>query len=235
MGAVSRLDFEKAVIIRRLHAEGKSHRQLAPIFNCAHSLIGLVCRNAIWQQKPCNGCHAMIPTRRTSGLCEACKAQFCDRCNGPKPATRLSTRCVTCDREKRKLHFERHPGVCSRCAEVFPEKRRDYLCYECRRDEDDFYRTFKQKRAKEQGIVCKTEGCENLIPTAKGWSRITCRECTNKIERLRRALSRRQCGLCGKRLKDEEIGLCVPCRRDDQRIRYRANRDRQLMQAEPCD
>ncbi len=230
MGAVSRLNHPKAVMIRQLHAEGASYSNLAVVFGCHPSLIGAVCRNELWQTKECHGCRAPIAARRTSGLCEACKAQFCDRCKGPKQAGRKSSRCVACDREKRQQHYDRRPGECARCGEEFPEKRRDYLCYECRRDEDDFYRTWKRKRAL-KGLICKTEGCENLLPAAKGWSRITCRECTNKMARLKRALSRRGCGLCGKLLGEKEIGLCAKHRREQQRIAYRARKDEEARHA----
>lgn len=208
-------------MIRELSALGASERVLARAFLCSRSLIHLVLTDQLWRSRPCDGCWEPISSQRTSGLCERCRRQFCERCAGPKPASRQSSRCVTCDRESWRQYVASREKICRYCGEALPETRRDVYCTECRADEDAFKDYHRQLQRQRDGTRCRNEGCENPVPTAKSWTRNTCRDCAKEHDRLRRSLSRRLCGICERRLNDQERGLCRECRNVDARIRRR--------------
>jgi hypothetical protein len=213
----SKLTLQRAAMIRELRGLGATQRALARAFLCSESLVRQVLAGKVWAHHPCDGCRQPISGERTSGLCEACKAQFCCRCGAAKFPTRRSPQCVTCDREKWRQHVTSREKTCRHCGEALPGTRRDVLCTECRSDEQSFFQVYRQQRAQSQGIACKQ--CGEPVPTCKSWQRNLCRPCANEHDRRRRALSRRLCGICERELTENDRGLCRDCRRVDARIR----------------
>lgn len=225
MPGTPKLTLEGARAIRAMALAGFTQVQLAGIFQVSKSLIGQIVLEQIWKDGGCEGCRGPLPPGRPSRLCDQCKPQFCQHCKGPKPVHRLSLNCVICDREKNKKGKETRPHVCRVCTEALPEGRRDTFCSECRRDEDQFYAA--RQAAQNRGKTCSITGCDNPIPATKWWRSRRCRPCQQRHEQLRRALSRRICGLCEKVLGDHERGLCRPCAAADRRIREITRRERE--------
>lgn len=219
MGTPAKLNLEKARAIRAMRAAGFGIRELGRLFQVSDTLIGLVLQEKVWKDGGCKGCWGPLPPNRPSRLCDQCRPQVCQQCKGPKSPSRLSLNCVGCDREKNRAHKDHRPHVCRACAEALPPERRDVYCSECRRDEDSFYREWQAERNK--GKVCSRPTCENPLPESKWWRSRRCRACQQQHERLRRSLSRRLCGICERRLNDQERGLCRECRTVDDRIRRR--------------
>lgn len=212
------MTLEKAALLRLLKSEGANPLHLAMAFGVSYALACLIANGKAWTGQQCRDCwRLLVPTTgKSNGVCGECMKQRCGHCGGPKPESRKSHRCRSCDRENFQ-NVIRRTGHCRECGEELPETRRNTLCCECVNEDARFRQQFRNNENK----PCRE--CGEPIPTAKSWTRTICRACAKKHDALRRALSRRYCGICGKeRQKDEQPGaLCIDCRRDDDRIRKR--------------
>lgn len=210
------MTLDRAAMIRALRAEGASAYDLSRAFGRSIPSIYDVLANRTWKGDPCRGCWRLVPEKfHQNHLCEVCEQQTCRHCGGPKSPGRKSARCVACCREAwDRLVTSR--SQCRECGEEMPETRRDVLCSECRADEQAIQTRYRDNRDK------RCRQCGAGVPLAKTWTRRLCRTCANEHDRLRRALSRRQCGICGKELDGKYPDrLCSPCRKLDRQIRRR--------------
>jgi hypothetical protein len=212
------LNLERAQVIRELLAEGSRRSDLARAFQCSEGLIRDVVMGKIYRYRPCDGCGAAISPQRTSGLCPGCKDQVCVACQAPKSPHRKSQRCAACDRQRMDRLIQQQDYHCRECGVEFPPTRKDRLCSDCRREATLIYQQFRQARNKR--LACRH--CGGALPQVKSWTRNLCRECAREHDRLRRSLSRRLCGLCGKTLPDtEKHAMCAACRAEERRMKRR--------------
>lgn len=211
-----RMSLDKAQMMRLLRDEGAKPIDLMRAFGSSMSTTEHILAGRRWQGKPCKGCWRRVGEKANgNGYCEACQEQTCQRCRGPKSPGRKSARCATCDREAYVQVSVSH-RTCRDCGEELPPERRDRLCSDCRHREYEFQ---KEKRGRlNPHKTCSQPACENPLPAAPSWNRSLCADCAKKHDRLRRALSRRYCGLCGKERKGKnalaKTGYCNECRRD---------------------
>lgn len=210
------MTLEKAAMMRQLHQAGALSIDLMRAFGVCYTTTTRIVHGKIWVGRPCKGCwrHLGLQSGGDSGYCDFCKAVTCQHCQGPKSPGRRSTRCATCDRANFKKGQASRTD-CRECGETLPPDRRDLLCSDCRHDQYEIEKKYRNNR----GRRCSKEGCENPLPEAKSWRRNLCRPCAKENDRLRRSLSRRQCGICGRELNhDKPAALCYHCLALDRRI-----------------
>jgi hypothetical protein len=211
-----KMTLDKAAMLRLLRREGAEVYDLMRAFGISISSTNAILQGRQWQGRPCPDCWRLLePSLGGAERCEVCRQQRCNHCGGPKSPGRKSPRCAPCDRENwtRIVTSRTH---CRECGEEMPETRRDVLCSDCRTAEQEIQKRYRDNRQKR----CKR--CNEPVPLAKSWTRNLCRPCANEHDRLRRALSRRLCGICGKELGEKvKDALCSPCRDADKAIRQR--------------
>lgn len=211
------MTLEKAAMMRHLASEGANPLHLAMAFGVCYTTACRIAKGDVWQGRQCRECWRIIlpvPGKR-GDVCAECMKRRCAHCGLPKPESRKSNRCLACDR----ANFQgvvRRRGHCRECGEELPETRKNTLCAECSSEEQRFRKQFRNNAGKR----CKK--CDEPVPATPSWTRNLCRACAGTHDALRRALSRRYCGICGKIRKDDSKGaLCPDCQRDDWRIRRR--------------